>query len=67
MANKKLLEFSSVILIFIIVNVLTFIFQKPITLNDGKGWDAGIYHYMVWQNNLPGENRSGETGHLFIE
>jgi len=44
--NKKTLELAIVLLVFLVVNLLSQVFQKHITLNDGRSWD-GVFYYRV--------------------
>jgi hypothetical protein len=43
------LEILTVAVAFLLINVLSFTFQKPISVNGGKGWDGVFYHHLAEQ------------------
>lgn len=61
--NNKIsytLNFIIVIAAFLIINLLSYIFQERITHNDGKGWD-GVYYYSAAEQIVHGQ-RPAEIG-----
>ncbi len=52
--SRNTLEVLILVTAFLLVNILGQIFQKPISLNNGKGWD-GIVYYSVAEQFLKGQ------------
>ena len=46
MKKNTIIELSICLVAFVLTNFLSYHFQSPITLNDGKGWD-GIEYFDV--------------------
>lgn len=45
--QPQLLEWVSVALIFGVTSALSIVFQHPLTINGGKGWDGMYYYNMI--------------------
>jgi hypothetical protein len=52
--SRNTLEVLILVIAFLLVNVTSQIFQKPISLNKGRGWD-GIVYYSVAEQFLKGQ------------
>lgn len=62
--NQHLLEVAVILIAFIVVNSLTFAFQKPISFNDGKGWDGRSY-YKVAEDFSRGLSPKADAPHVY--
>jgi hypothetical protein len=63
-ATKAALEFVAVLAAFAAVNVLSALFQKPITWNNGQGWD-GVEYYKVASEIADGQPLSAEGPYVY--